>query len=409
MNIAKKLAFLAVLVANSVYASPDNYELTQVLIVSRHGLRAPLTDGSNLLTNATPYKWPHWDTDAGLLTTKGGALEVFMGSYFKQWFVETGLVTKNSCVDDSLFVYTNTMPRTIATGQFFMDGAFPGCRVNIKTQQNKQDHDPLFYQSVKNKSASFVTDNTKAILGFINDSRLDPSYKKLEQIIDYKNSPDCKERRKCQLSDEVNVVNLDLGKEPSIEGPLNKSFLIVDAFILQDYEGFPEKDVAWGKIQSDSEWKLLARLRNSYIEAAYLQPAVADNIISPLLSKVSELLPGKMNDGDNKINVIVGHDTTVGPLIAAMGFNQYELPGQYEKTPIGGKLVFQRWTDKTTKKDYLKTEYVYQTTTQMRNLTPLSIQTPPKRVTLSFKGCTVDNNGYCSWDDFRTVIESLVR
>lgn len=409
MKITKKITFLAILVANSVYANPVDLELTQVLIVSRHGLRAPLTDSSNLLINATPYKWPHWDTDAGLLTTKGGALEVFMGSYFKQWFVETGLVTKNSCADNSLFAYTNTMPRTIATGQFFMDGAFPGCRINIKTQRNSQDKDPLFYQSVKDESTSFVAENTKAILEFINNSSLEPSYKKLEQLIDYKNSADCKEWKKCQFSSETNVVNLDFGKEPSIEGPLNKSFLIVDAFILQDYEGFPEKDVAWGKIQNEKEWKLLAKLRNTYIEAAYLQPAVAANIISPLISKIQELLPGKMNDSDNKINVIVGHDTTIGPLIAAMGVNNYELPGQYEKTPIGGKLVFQRWTDKNTKKDYLKTEYVYQTAEQMRNMTQISMQTPPKRINLSFNGCTVDTNGFCSWDDFRKVLKSVSR
>jgi len=408
MNIIKKTAILSALISSVVYANPNDYELSQVLVVSRHGLRAPLTDGDNILTQATPLKWPHWNTDAGLLTTKGGALEVFMGSYFKDWLVDTELVEKNGC-SDSLFVYTNTMPRTIATGQFFMDGAFPGCRVNINTQNDMTARDPLFYQSIKNDSESFVKNNTDTIHHFIQASDLNASYAQLEKIIDYKNSFNCKTQKQCQLSAEENIVNLDAGKEPSIAGPLNKSFLMVDAFILQDYEGFPQDDIAWGKIKSDDEWKSLAKLRNGYIEAAYLQPEVAKNIITPLLTKVDSLLPEKMSADDKQINVIVGHDTSVGPLLKAMEFNEYELPGQYEKTPIGGKLVFQRWTDKKTDKDYLKVEYIYQTAEQMRNLTELSLQTPPQRVTLSLKGCQIDNNGFCPWSDFRHAMTSLVK
>ena len=408
MNIIKKTAILSALISSVVYANPNDYELSQVLVVSRHGLRAPLTDGDNILTQATPLKWPHWNTDAGLLTTKGGALEVFMGSYFKDWLVDTELVEKNGC-SDSLFVYTNTMPRTIATGQFFMDGAFPGCRVNINTQNDMTARDPLFYQSIKNDSESFVKNNTDTIHHFIQASDLNASYAQLEKIIDYKNSFNCKTQKQCQLSAEENIVNLDAGKEPSIAGPLNKSFLMVDAFILQDYEGFPQGDIAWGKIKNDDEWKSLAKLRNGYIEAAYLQPEVAKNIITPLLTKVDSLLPEKMSADDKQINVIVGHDTSVGPLLKAMEFNEYELPGQYEKTPIGGKLVFQRWTDKKTDKDYLKVEYIYQTAEQMRNLTELSLQTPPQRVTLSLKGCQIDNNGFCPWSDFRHAMTSLVK
>jgi len=408
MNIIKKTAILSALISSVVYANPNDYELSQVLVVSRHGLRAPLTDGDNILTQATPLKWPHWNTDAGLLTTKGGALEVFMGSYFKDWLVDTELVEKNGC-SDSLFVYTNTMPRTIATGQFFMDGAFPGCRVNINTQSDMTARDPLFYQSIKNDSESFVKNNTDTIHHFIQASDLNASYAQLEKIIDYKNSFNCKTQNQCQLSVEENIVNLDAGKEPSIAGPLNKSFLMVDAFILQDYEGFPQGDIAWGKIKNDDEWKSLAKLRNGYIEAAYLQPEVAKNIITPLLTKVDSLLPEKMSADDKQINVIVGHDTSVGPLLKAMEFNEYELPGQYEKTPIGGKLVFQRWTDKKTDKEYLKVEYIYQTAEQMRNLTELSLQTPPQRVTLSLKGCQIDNNGFCPWSDFRHAMTSLVK
>lgn len=405
-----RITILATLVSNSVYAGMNNdYDLSQVLIISRHGLRAPLSDNSEL-TSATPNKWPRWQTDAGLLTTKGGASEVFMGGYFKEWFIKTGLVEKNACMDDSLFVYTNSMPRTIATGQFFMDGAFPGCRVKIQTQKDRIKHDPLFYLSVKDKSADFVINNTRKIQDFINNSHLESAYKKLEEVLDYKNSPECRGRKECNFNGENNVISLDFGKVPSIEkGPLSRGFLMVDAFILQNYEGFQDKDVAWGKIRDDDEWKQLARLRNTCIEAAYLQPEVARNIITPLVSRIGELLPLKRTDNNKKINVIVGHDTTIGSLLTALNVNDYELPGQFEHTPIGGKVVFQRWTDKKTGKDFLKTEYIYQTTAQIRDLTPLSMQVPPMHVTLSFKDCPVDDNGFCPMEDFHNIVKKLSR
>jgi len=406
MKFSKTVVLLSMLLSNTVYALPQDYELTQVLIISRHGLRAPLTDGSEMLKNATPYHWPRWSTDAGLLTTKGGALEVFMGGYFKEWFVNTGLVNKNECANHSLLVYTNTMPRTIATGQFFMDGAFPGCRVSIQTLDDGKSNDPLFYQSIKDNTTEFMLKNKASILKYVNSLNLEQSYSRLEEIIDYKQSPSCKGMTDCRLSANKNIVHLDYGKEPSISGPLHKSFLMVDAFILQNYEGLPNKDVAWGRIKDEKEWRSLAKLRNGYIEAAYLQPLVAKNIIAPLMKKVDNILSDEIEDGNKKIYVIVGHDTTIGPLLTALGVNNYELPGQYEKTPIGGKIVFQRWKDKASGRYYLKTEYIYQTTKQMRDLTPLSLQNPPEHVLLSFNGCIVNDDGLCSWNDFRKLIDN---
>ncbi|QST30892.1 histidine-type phosphatase (plasmid) [Escherichia albertii] len=335
--------------------------------------------------------------------------EVFMGAYFKEWFIRTGLVEKNSSADDSLFVYTNSMPRTIATGKFFMDGAFPYSRVNIHTCEDNIKHDPLFYQTVKDKSVSFVVNNTRSIHNFIQNRKLEFAYKKLEDILDYKNSPECRGRKdkKLRFNDEKNIVSLEYGKEPSITGPLYKSFLMVDTFILQNYEGFLYKDIAWGKIHNDTEWKILSSLRNTYLEATYLQPEVARNIITPLVSRIRELFPLTMTCNDKKINVIVGHDTTIGPLLSALGVNDYELPGQFERIPVGGKVVFQRWTDKKNRKDFLKTEYIYQTTAQIRNLVPLSTHIPPNHVTLSFKDCPVDDNGFCPFEDFCTLIKRL--
>ncbi|MFT4290122.1 MAG: bifunctional glucose-1-phosphatase/inositol phosphatase, partial [Enterobacter sp.] len=80
-------ALLAVAVAGSISMTfgaqaqdaPEGYQLEQVLIMSRHNLRAPLANNGSVLEQSTPNKWPEWDVPGGQLTTKGGVLEVYMG------------------------------------------------------------------------------------------------------------------------------------------------------------------------------------------------------------------------------------------------------------------------------------------------------------------------------------------
>lgn len=415
MKLVTKISVLATVILAltdiSYAATPaDNYELKQVVIVSRHGLRAPLTEGADALINATPYQWQKWDTNGGFLTAKGGALEVYMGHYFNDWFVQNKLVKENTCpTPEDYYIYSNIVPRTIATGQFFTTGAFPGCD-NIKYNHlaDLQGKDTLFFQEIKDNSEEYVTNATNEIQSYIKSQDLTAAYAKLEEVINFKDSKDCKVDQHCDFSAAPNVVKLELGKEAEIDGPLHNAFFMVDAFMLQNYEGFPENQVAWGNIKSEADWRSLAKLRNAYIDAAYLQPMVVNNTIKPMLAHLNTLLPEQQSTQQAKITVLVGHDTTVGPIIRALGFNDYTLPNQYEKTPIGGKIVFQRWHDNSTNQDLLKVEYVYQSNEQLRNLEKLTLDNPPQRVTLSLKDCKVDQNGFCSWSDFKKLMANLV-
>ncbi|MBC3379042.1 bifunctional glucose-1-phosphatase/inositol phosphatase [Serratia fonticola] len=408
MNFLKKSLLLpcaALLMMDIASAAEVDYELKQVLIVSRHGLRAPLVDGATMIIEATPNQWPQWNTKGGLLTTKGGALEVFMGSYFSDWLNQEKILSKDMCpTEDELYVYANVMSRTLATGQFFSTGAYPGCDIKIHHQSDMAAKDPLFYQSIKDDSKTFNKEATQQINAFLSSQEFKKSYETLEKVIDYHNSKDCKVNKLCDLSKQENSVELVYGKEPAMPGGLYKSFLMIDAFMLQDYEGYPKQQVAWGNIKSEEDWKSLAKLRNTYIEATYLQPMVVQNIIRPMLKNIS----GILKENKVKVSVLVGHDTTAGPILAAMGFNEYQLPGQYEKNPISGKIVFQRWLDKKKNQDLLKVEYVYQSTQQMRDLELLTLDNPPQRVTLTLKGCEADKNGFCLWRQFEDMMGNLI-
>lgn len=66
-----KKSLLAVAVAGAVLLSsavqaqttPEGYQLQQVLMMSRHNLRAPLANNGSVLAQSTPNAWPAWGTD----------------------------------------------------------------------------------------------------------------------------------------------------------------------------------------------------------------------------------------------------------------------------------------------------------------------------------------------------------
>lgn len=88
-----------VLIASNAQAQtvPEGYQLQQVLMMSRHNLRAPLANNGSVLEQSTPNKWPEWDVPGGQLTTKGGVLEVYMGHYMREWLAEQGMVKSGEC------------------------------------------------------------------------------------------------------------------------------------------------------------------------------------------------------------------------------------------------------------------------------------------------------------------------
>ncbi|MEX6039104.1 hypothetical protein [Providencia hangzhouensis] len=47
--------------------------------------------------------------------------------------------------------------------------------------------------------------------------------------------------------------------------------------------------------------------------------------------------------------------------MSAMGLSHINYQSSMSIPRFGGKLVFQRWTDKQANKDFMKVEYVYQT------------------------------------------------
>ncbi|ARF49610.1 bifunctional glucose-1-phosphatase/inositol phosphatase [Pantoea stewartii subsp. stewartii DC283] len=405
------LSVLAALpIGTLAHAADNEMQLQQVLMFSRHNLRAPLADNGSVLAQSTKKSWPEWEVPGGQLTTKGGVLEVYMGNYTRQWLAQQGLVKNGACPDsNSVFVYANSLQRTVATAQFFVNGAFPGCDITVTHQDEMGSMDPVFNPVITDGNEEFIKKALADMTAANEKLALKPAYQRLDKIVDYKSSPACNNKKQCDLSSGQNTFIVENGKEPGVNGPLKVGNSLMDAFTLQYYEGFPLDQVAWGQIKTPEQWQSLSAIKNGYQDTLFTTPDVARNVAAPLVDYIRSQLIDQDKADSPKVTLMVGHDSNIASLLSALQVKPYDLPETYEKTPIGGQVVFERWHDAKNNKDLLKMEYVYQTADQLRDAQVLSLKTPPKRVTLQLAGCPTDANGYCSWEQFTQVLNSALQ
>lgn len=390
----------------------DNYTLEQVVVFSRHGLRAPLASPTSTLGKITPNQWPQWDTPASYLTTRGGVLESYFGHYFSEWLVDNKLLTENTCPSENeVYIYTNSLQRTIATGQYFTVGAFPGCIVPIIHKEKLGTMDPVFFPVISDDNPEFKqaaitsinqTAHAKGIEGL--NQKLNNTYQDLSNIINYTQSTNCLADKQCDFTDLPTKIIIEKGKEPGITGPLRTGTSIADAFILQYYEGAPLQDIAWGKIKNNKQFEQLVAIKEYYNTILFGSSVIAKQVAANLINYINQTFSEKNH---TKFTFLVGHDSNVASLFSALKIKSYTLPDQFETTPIGGKVVFQKWRDNHSGEALMKIEYFYQSTDQIRNLTQLNRNNPPHKVTLAMENCPTNTMGFCSFSTFKQIIGNI--
>ena len=410
--------------AESPALAPEGYTLEKVTILSRHGIRAPLVGYGSALAEATPHTWTPWKTEGGHLTPRGGELETRLAHYMDEWFDAVGLIKKDSCpTTDQLLVYANSLPRTIDTGKNFVKGAFPDCDITVHNLEEVGKMDNTFNPIVRSPvDDAFVAKAEKSIDDMLGEGgfaklneRLAKNYQILETVLDYDHSATCEKEKQCDLEKMPNSLTFAQNKEPGTKGPLRNGTGAADSFILQYYEGYPANEVAWGKIETPEQWQAIVDLKNIYTDVLFTAPVLAKEAASPLLAFIQNSFADHgyqhplIKDAQKaKVTLLVGHDSNVASLLALLRTAPYQLPEQYEKTPISGKVLFEQWRDKDGKA-LLKIEYIYQTTPQLREDSELSLKNPPQHVVLKLEGCPTDANGFCPMDDFNRVADAALK
>ncbi len=375
----------------------DNYQLKEMVVLSRHNIRSPLSGNGSALGNLTPHAWFKWTSGPSELSLRGGQLETMMGQYFRQRLVKDGLMTENYLPKDGeMRFYANSMQRTIATAQYFSSGMLPVANVKIEHKFAPSKMDPVFNPQLTFVSDAFRSQAMKEIsamggakgLQGIND-KLSSQYRTLEKTLDLKDSPMAKKNGFTKFRNDDLQIMLEVNKEPAMKGSLKLANSASDAFILQYYEEADTTKAGFGHKLSQKEWEQVASVKDVYGDVLFTAPSVAINVAHPLLQEMNRELaqPGR------KFTFLCGHDSNIASVLAALDVKEYSLPNSIEKkTPIGSKLVIEKFAGKDGK-EYAAMSLVYQNTKQLRDRTELTLDNPPEVFPLQLKGLKANGDG----------------
>lgn len=410
--------------ASETSANPDlqNLQLQQAVILSRHGVRAP-TKQSKEMKDLAGQEWPKWPVKAGNLTPRGQELVTLMGTYYGDYFKKQGLLAADQCpAENELFGWGDTDQRTRLTTQALLKGIAPHCHFTAKNQTDLKKADPIFHPL---KAGICTLDKDTALKAIDKaaggslaalDQTYAPQIKLMSQVMDYPQSPYCLQMKQtgqtCSANIDIpsSVKMKKKGTEATLEGGIGYSSTFAENFLLEDAQGM--QNVAWGRIKDQKTWDSLLELHNLQFRLMSGTPYLAKSNGTPVLQVIDSALgataqvsPGFTLPAGNKVLILGGHDTNIENVAGSLGLS-WTLTDQPDQTPPAGALMFERWQDKTTHKQYVSLKMVYQTQDQMRSQHKLTLKHPPMSVAVSIPGCeNIGEDKLCSLDTLHQVIE----
>ena len=388
----------AIIAATSLQAQTERsddfsakYELKEVVVMSRHNIRSPLTSGGAAYMRVTPYEWFKWTSPSSQLSQRGGVLETEMGQFFRKWVVSAGLLPDNyRPMDDEVLFYANSRQRTFTTAKYFSAGFLPFANVEIKHKYDEDKMDPVFkaqFTKMNDQYRQKILAEMETLHGGPEAwmQSVQPTLTLMEEMIDMAHSPAAANDTTHFRFDDTQY-KLEKGDEPKMSGGFKLAYSVSDALVLQCYES--ENMAAFGHELTEEQWRAICHVKEVHDGLLYATHSAAVNLAYPLVSRIREELH---NDG-RKFMFLCGHDSNLASIGAALGFNYPETEHALElHTPIGSKLVFEKWTDGS--EEYVAINLVYQSVSQLQGRTLLSVEVPPMVMPVTIEGLTANEDG----------------
>ena len=367
------------------------YQLKEVVVMSRHNIRSPLTSGGAAHVRVTPHQWFAWTSPSSQLSLRGGILETEMGQFFRKWLVGEGLLPDNCRPEGGeVLFYANSRQRTFATAKYFSAGFLPFANVEIQHKYFEDKMDPVFTPKFTKMNAKYrqqVLDEMQTIHGGPQTwmKSVQPTLTLMEDILDMAHSPAAKNDTTHFRYDDTQFV-LEKGDEPKMKGGYKLANSVADALVLQCYES--ESMTTFGHELSEKQWRDICAVKEVYDALLFTTHSAAVNLAYPLVSRIRE----ELHHVGRKFTFLCGHDSNLASIGAALGFCYPETEQALElHTPIGSKLVFEKWSDGT--EEYVAINLVYQRVSQLQNRTLLSTDVPPMVMPVTIEGLTPNSDG----------------
>ena len=328
----------------------DRYVREEMVILSRHNIRSPLSGPGSVLSRITPHEWFAWS---------------------------------------SVRFYANSIQRTRATARAFAAGMFPMADIDVEQHTPLGTMDPVFNPQITRLSDRFITKAYAEIFAMGGpDGPLKAKYALLEKVLDIKSSP-AAAHDTTTFGAFPSAVRFELNKEPIMTGGLKMACSASDALTLQYYEEPDVLKAGFGHKLTREEWAGLSSVKDWYQDVLFAAPSVAANVAHPMLQ---ELLAELRTPG-RKFAFLCGHDSNIGSVLAALGAEPYDAPGAIEtKTPIGGKILFEKFRGRDGKL-YADIWLVYASADQLREMSILSPDNPPMALQLRLEGLSANADG----------------
>ena len=331
-----------------------------------------------------------------------------MGQFFRQWVVSEGLLPDNyRPKDDEVLFYANSRQRTFATTKYFSAGFLPFANVEITHKLAEDKMDPVFkpqFTKMNDKYRQQVLDEIEAKYKGGPQAwmqSVQPTLTLMEQILDMAHSPAALEGDTLHFWYNDTQFKIEKDDEPRRTGGYTLANSVADALVLQCYE--TESFAAFGRELTVEQWRAICAVKEVYDGLLFTTHAAAVNLSYPLVSRIRE----ELKRSDRKFMFLCGHDSNLASIGAALGFQfpKTELALELH-TPIGSKLVFEKWSDGT--EDYVAINLVYQSVYQLQGRMLLSLDMPPMVMPIIVEGLTANSDGLYRLADLDTRMANAV-
>ena len=392
--------------------SEKDYTLEQVVVLSRHNLRAPLSSNGSVPQELTPHSWTEWTANSSELTMKGGVEETAMGEYFRKWLDKEGLIAENSIPEENEVRFNaRDKQRCRATARYFAAGLLPLADISVEYPGDANATEDFMEPVLHYYSDAYAADATAQVAGMGGDQGFEglseevkAAIKLIMDTVDMEDSEAYKEGKYGDLLADESGYTMEADKEPDVTGAIKTASQVADALVLQYYEEPDALKAAFGHELTDEDWKTIGGFLTKYLEMRHSAPLIASNITNPLLKE----LESELKNEERKFTFFCAHDCTVMGTLSALGVEPYSLPESIEtRTPIGVKLLFERWRDQDGEAWY-RVNLVYRSTEQIRNADVLTLNNPPMRYDLQFEGIETNQDGLISEEDLFALFDRSI-
>ena len=393
-------------------AADEKYTLEQVVIVSRHNLRAPLSSNGSVPSELTPHSWINWTAKSSELTLKGGVEETGMGQYFRKWLDAEGLIPENSIPEEGEVRFSaRDKQRCRATAKYFASGMLPLADIEVEYPGDAKGTEDFMKPVLHFYSDAYAADATAQVASLGGDTGFDGLAEQTRDVIklimdtvDMQDSEIYQSGKYGDLLKDGSGYKMEADKEPDTTGAIKTASQVADALLLQYYEEPDDVKAAFGHELTEDDWAAIGGFMSTALEMRHGAPLVAVNIAHPLLQELEK----EFKNEKRKFSFFCAHDVTVLGTLSSLGAKLDALPGSIEtKTPIGVKLMFERRRDGNGQAWY-RISMVYRSTAQIRSGEVLTPDNPPMKYDLTFEGVETNGDGLISEADFFALLDRAI-